>query len=65
MVCYLYIQNKFKKTINLENNSFVINHGDTLSALSVPSSKKNNCIAVHLEAGGRSGKVQNHFPKRL
>ena len=52
VTCIFKIQ--FKKTINLENNSFVINHGDTLSALlGTFIAKKNNCIAVHLEAGGR------------
>ena len=56
----------FKKTIDLEKKSFVINHGDTLSALlGTFIAKKNNCIAVHLEAGGRSGKVLKPFPEEI
>ncbi|MDB4834356.1 UDP-N-acetylglucosamine 2-epimerase [Acidimicrobiia bacterium] len=56
----------FKKTFNLEKNSFVVNHGDTLSALlGTFIAKKNNCIAVHLEAGGRSGKALKPFPEEI
>lgn len=62
--CLFKIQ--FGKTINLEKNSFVINHGDTLSTLlGTFIAKKNNCDTVHLEAGVRSGKALKPFPEEI
>lgn len=64
VTCIFKIQ--FGKTINLEKNSIVINHGDTLSALlGTFIAKKNNCNTVHLEAGVRSGKALKPFPEEI
>ena len=54
------------RTIKLEANSLIVNHGDTLSALiGLVIGKKNKLKRLHLEAGPRSGKYFKPFPEEI
>ncbi len=54
------------KTLRLQTDSLIINHGDTLSALiGLVIAKKNKLKKLHLEAGLRSGKYLKPFPEEI
>lgn len=56
----------FNRTLKINRDSLIVNHGDTLSALlGVLIAKKNKVEAIHLEAGLRSGMMLKPFPEEV